>query len=199
MPTAEKNVFVKNVNRLLSKNMADLQKFYQEEVVVKLQKELGYKNKLALPRLLKIIVNMGLNDAVVNRGIIEKAANQLSLITGQKPLVTKAKKSISAFKLRRGMPIGVKVTLRGKRMFDFFEKLVKIVLPRQRDFKGVLLSSFDGRGNLNLGFKEQTIFPDLDYDKIDKTRGVQVTIVTSATSDEEAKLLLQKLGIPFKN
>ncbi len=179
--------------------MNSLQKFYQAEIVPKLQQEFGYKNKLAVPRLLKIVVNMGLNDAVVNRGIIEKAASQLSLITGQKPLVTKAKKSISAFKVRRGMPIGIKVTLRGKRMFDFFEKLVKIVLPRQRDFKGVLASGFDGRGNLNLGFKEQTIFPDLDYDKIDKTRGVQITIVTSAENDEQAKRLLQELGVPFKN
>lgn len=169
-----------------------------KEKLKEVQQALGYTNKLSSPQLVKIIVNMGLNDAVSNKGVIEKAAEQLSTITGQKPAVMAAKKSISAFKLRRGMPVGVKVTLRGTRMLDFWEKLVKIVLPRQRDFKGTSPRGFDGQGNLNIGFREQTIFPDIEYDKVDKVRGVEITVVTSTSSDKDAHVLLEKLGMPFR-
>lgn len=168
------------------------------QVVEEVRNSLGIKNKMASPKIVKIVVNMGLNDAVENKGLIEKASEQLGIITGQKPYITKAKKSISAFKLRRGIPMGVKTTLRGSRMLDFWEKLVKIVLPRQRDFKGIADRGFDGRGNLNLGFREQTIFPDIEYDKIDKIRGVEITVVTSTSDDKHAKALLEKLGMPFK-
>jgi len=178
--------------------MTDVMKEYKEKILPVLQKEGNYTNVYAAPKLVKIIINMGLNDAVSNKGIIEKVAEQIAIITGQKALVTKAKKSISAFKIRAGMPLGLKVSLRGKRMFDFWEKLVKIVLPRQRDFRGISASGFDRQGNLNLGFKEQAMFPDLDYDRIDKVRGLEITIVTSARSDKEAQLLLEKMGMPFK-
>lgn len=178
--------------------MTDVLKEYKEKIVPVLQKEAGYKNIHEVPRLIKIVVNMGLNDAVTNKGIIEKVEQQLAIIAGQKALITKAKKSISAFKIRAGMPLGLKVTLRNKRMFDFWEKLVKIVLPRQRDFKGVSPSGFDRLGNLNLGFREQTLFPDIDYDKVDKIRGLEITVVTSAKTDLEAQKLLEKMGMPFK-
>ncbi|MCR4329902.1 MAG: 50S ribosomal protein L5 [Candidatus Roizmanbacteria bacterium] len=163
-----------------------------------LKKKFGYKNTHELPNILKIIVNMGLNDALKDKGVIDKGSEQLTIITGQKPLTTIARKSISAFKLRKGVPIGLKVTLRGKRMFDFWEKLVRIVLPRMRDFRGISAKSFDGQGNLNLGFKEQGIFPDLDYDKMDRTRGIEITIVTSAKVDSEAKAFLAEMGMPFE-
>jgi large subunit ribosomal protein L5 len=169
-----------------------------KQVVAEVAASLGVKNKMASPKLLKIVVNMGVNEAVSNKGLVDKAVEQLSIITGQKPVVTLAKKSIATFKLRRGMPIGAKVTLRGARMLDFWEKLVKIVLPRQRDFKGISANGFDGKGNLNLGFREQTIFPDIEYDKVDKVRGVEITIVTSAVNNEQAKMLLEKLGMPFR-
>ena len=177
--------------------MGNINKLYQETIKEELKKELKIKNSMRVPKLLKIVLNMGLNDAVNNKGVIEKVEKQMVIISGQKPLITRAKKSISAFKLRKGMPMGLKVTLRKERMFDFWEKLVKIVLPRQRDFKGVSLTGMDGRGNLNIGFKEQTIFPDLEYDQVDKIRGVEVTVVTSTISTEEAELLLKKLGMPF--
>lgn len=162
-----------------------------------LKKKFGYKNDHELPKILKIIVNMGLNDALKDKGVIDKGSEQLTIITGQKPLTTLARKSISAFKLRKGVPIGLKVTLRGKRMFDFWEKLVRIVLPRMRDFRGISVKSFDSQGNLNLGFKEQGIFPDLEYDKMDRTRGLEITIVTSAKVDLEAKVFLAEMGMPF--
>lgn len=162
-----------------------------------LKKKFGYKNDHELPKILKIIVNMGLNDALKDKGVIDKGSEQLTIITGQKPLTTLARKSISAFKLRKGVPIGLKVTLRGKRMFDFWEKLVRIVLPRMRDFRGISAKSFDSQGNLNLGFKEQGIFPDLEYDKMDRTRGIEITIVTSAKVDLEAKVFLAEMGMPF--
>ncbi len=178
--------------------MNNLKANYFKEMLPELSKEMKYKNSLEVPRLSKIVVNMGLNDAVGNKGVIDKVAKQLETITGQKPIITKAKKSISAFKVRKGMPIGLKVTLRGDRMFDFLEKLVKIVLPRQRDFKGISTNGLDGLGNLNLGFREQTIFPDIEYDQVDRIRGLEVTIVTTAGTDREAIELLKKVGIPFK-
>lgn len=178
--------------------MHSLQKKYQETVLPNLKKEFALQNNLEVPHLVKIVLNMGLNDAVGNRGIIDKVAKQLTLIAGQAPIITKARKAISAFKLREGMPVGLKTTLRGVRMLDFWDKLVKIVLPRQRDFKGIAEKSFDELGNLNLGFKEQTIFPDLEYDQIDKVRGLEITIVTSTTEKKRAKALLEQLGMPFK-
>jgi large subunit ribosomal protein L5 len=178
--------------------MNSLLKKYQTKIVPELKKDLKLKNVMAVPKVLKIVVNMGLNDAVGNKGIIDKARKQIETIAGQKASVTKARKSISAFKLRKGMPMGLKVTLRGIRMFDFLEKIVKIVLPRQRDFKGISEKGFDGLGNLNIGFKEQTIFPDIEYDQIDRPRGIEVTIVTSSAKNEQARVLLEKIGIPFK-
>lgn len=178
--------------------MHSLEEKYQKTVLPKLNKEFGIVNSMQTPKLMKIVLNMGLNDAVGNKGIIDKVIKQMRIIAGQEPAVTKARKAISAFKLRKGMPMGLKVTLRGKRMLDFWEKLVKIVLPRQRDFKGISDTGFDAQGNLNLGFREQTIFPDLEYDQIDKPRGLEITIVTSTDKKEQAKKLLIELGMPFK-
>ena len=178
--------------------MHKIQTQYQEEVKPKLQKEFGIKNSLSTPYLVKIVINMGLNDAINNKGVIDKVLKQMRVITGQQPAVTLSRKAISAFKLRKGMPMGLKSTLRGNRMLDFWEKIVKIVLPRQRDFKGISDKGFDSQGNLNLGFKEQTLFPDLEYDQIDKTRGLEVTVVTSTTDNKQAKFLLTELGMPFK-
>jgi len=178
--------------------MHNLEEKYQKTVLPKLNKEFGIKNTMQTPKLMKIVLNMGLNDAVGNKGIIDKVIKQMRIIAGQEPAVTKARKAISAFKLRKGMPMGLKVTLRGKRMLDFWEKLVKIVLPRQRDFKGISDRGFDAQGNLNLGFREQTIFPDLEYDQIDKPRGLEITIVTSTDKKEQAQKLLIELGMPFK-
>lgn len=178
--------------------MHPLEEQYQKVVLVKLKKEFGLTNNLQTPRLVKIVLNMGLNDAIGNKAIIDKAKKQIRIITGQEPIVTKAHRAIAAFKLRKGMPMGLKVTFRGKRMLDFWEKLVKIVLPRQRDFKGISDVSFDAQGNLNLGFKEQAIFPDLEYDQIDKPRGLEITVVTSTDNKEQAKRLLTELGMPFK-
>lgn len=178
--------------------MHSLEEKYQKNILPKLNQEFGFKNKMQTPRLVKIVLNMGLNDAVGNKGIIDKVVKQMRLIAGQEPAVTKARKAISAFKLRKGMPMGLKATLRGRRMLDFWEKLVKIVLPRQRDFKGISDKSFDKQGNLNLGFREQTIFPDLEYDQIDKPRGLEISVVTSTDKKEQAKKLLMELGMPFK-
>ena len=178
--------------------MHKIQTQYQEEVKPKLQKEFGIKNPLSTPYLVKIVINMGLNDAINNKGVIDKVVKQMRVISGQQPAVTLSRKAISAFKLRKGMPMGLKSTLRGNRMLDFWEKIVKIVLPRQRDFKGISDKGFDSQGNLNLGFKEQTLFPDLEYDQIDKTRGLEVTVVTSTTDNKQAKFLLTELGMPYK-
>ena len=178
--------------------MHKIQTQYQEEVKPKLQKEFGIKNPLSTPYLVKIVINMGLNDAINNKGVIDKVVKQMRVISGQQPAVTLSRKAISAFKLRKGMPMGLKSTLRGNRMLDFWEKIVKIVLPRQRDFKGISDKGFDSQGNLNLGFKEQTLFPDLEYDQIDKTRGLEVTVVTSTTDNKQAKFLLTELGMLFK-
>ncbi|MFY9416108.1 MAG: 50S ribosomal protein L5 [bacterium] len=158
----------------------------------------GYKNIMEVPRLEKVVVNMGVGEAIQNPKLLDAAVNDLSVITGQKPIITRAKKSIANFKLRAGMPIGCKVTLRGQRMYDFLEKLFNVALPRVRDFRGVSPRSFDGRGNYSLGVREQLIFPEIDYDQVEKIRGLDIVIVTSAKNDEEARELLRLLGIPFR-
>ena len=170
---------------------------YATEVAPRLKTVLGYDNAMRLPRLKKIVLNIGLGEATQEAKALEAAEKDLATISGQHPVTTRAKKSISAFKLRAGVPIGMMVTLRGKRMYDFFDKLVNIVLPRFRDFRGVSRDSFDGRGNYTLGMKEQIVFPEIDYDKVDKTRGMDVIIVTSAKTDEEARELLRLMGLPF--
>ncbi|MGB9812675.1 MAG: 50S ribosomal protein L5 [Thermovenabulum sp.] len=177
--------------------MPRLKEKYENEVVPALMKKFNYKSVMQVPRLEKVVINMGISDAKENPKAIESACNDIAAITGQKPVVTKAKKSIASFKIRKGMPIGAKVTLRGVRMYDFLDKLFNIALPRVRDFKGVSPDSFDGRGNYTLGIKEQLIFPEIDYDKIDKIRGMDITIVTTAKTDEEARELLKNLGMPF--
>ena len=179
--------------------MARLKDVYEEKVVPALMKKFNYKNRMEVPKLEKIVINMGLGEAIQNIKIIDSAIQELSLITGQKPVVTKAKKSIAQFKLRAGMPIGVMVTLRKERMYEFFNRLVNVALPRVRDFKGVSGKSFDGRGNYALGIREQLIFPEINYDKIDKVKGMNIVIVTTAKTDEEGKELLRLLGMPFRN
>lgn len=175
----------------------NLKKKYQEKIAPKLAKELGLANVLAAPRMEKIIINVGLSEAMEDKKVLEAASNNLAVITGQKPKVTKARQSIAGFKLRAGQPIGLMVTLRSQRMYDFFEKLVTIVLPRLRDFQGVSLKSFDGQGNYTLGISEQIVFPEIDYAKVDKVRGLEITIVTNARTDEKSKRLLELLGMPF--
>ncbi|MGQ9508604.1 MAG: 50S ribosomal protein L5 [Thermodesulfobacteriota bacterium] len=179
--------------------MAKLKEIYQEKVVPALMKRFNYKNKMEVPKLEKIVINMGLGEAIQNIKILDSAVQELSLITGQKPVITKAKKSIAQFKLRAGMPIGVMVTLRKDRMYEFFNRLVNVALPRVRDFKGVSGKSFDGRGNYALGLREQLIFPEIHYDKIDKVKGMNIVIVTTGKTDEEGKELLRLLGMPFRN
>lgn len=171
---------------------------YIKEVQAKLQEELGWKNKLAVPALKKVVVSMGLGEAKDNAGVIEKARVYLTALAGQKPVVTVAKKSIASFKLSQGQPIGMMVTLRGMRMYAFLDKLINIVLPKVRDFRGVSSKSFDSHGNLNIGLKEQTIFPEVDYKTIDKTRGLAITITTSAKDKQQGKKLLEYLGMPFR-
>jgi large subunit ribosomal protein L5 len=173
--------------------------YYEKEVRPLLMKKFRYKNVMEVPKLEKIVVNMGLGEAIQNIKALDYATNDLMLITGQKPIITKAKRSIAAFKLRAGMPIGCMVTLRRERMYEFFHKLVMIVLPKVRDFKGVSPKSFDGRGNYTLGLREQIIFPEVDYDKTDKIRGMNITINTTAKTDEEAYELLKLLGMPFRS
>lgn len=179
--------------------MAKLKEVYQEKVVPALMKRFNYKNRMEVPRLEKIVINMGLGEAIQNIKILDSAALELSQITGQKPVITKAKKSIAQFKLRTGMPIGCMVTLRKGRMYEFFNRLVNVALPRVRDFKGLSGKSFDGRGNYALGIREQLIFPEIHYDKIDKIKGMNIVIVTTAKTDEEGKELLKLLGMPFRN
>ena len=174
-----------------------LQEKYLSEVVKGLMDKFKYKNVMEIPKVEKIIINMGVGEAVTNSKAIESAVADLTTISGQKPIVTKAKKSIAAFKLRAGMPIGAKVTLRGERMYFFLDKLMNLALPRVRDFRGVSTASFDGRGNYALGLKEQLIFPEIEYDKVDKARGMDIIIVTTAKTDEEARELLRLLGMPF--
>lgn len=175
-----------------------LREFHEKEVVPRMMKEFKYSNKMQVPRLTKIVVNMGLGEAVKDIKVIDAAARDLAAITGQKTVVTKAKKSIATFKLRSGMPIGCMVTLRGSKMFEFLDRLVNFSMPRIRDFRGTSDKSFDGRGNYTIGIREQIIFPEIDYDKIDKIRGMNITICTDAKTDEEAKALLKHLGMPFR-
>ena len=178
--------------------MARLHDQYKAEIVPKLKEKFGYKNVMQVPKLSKVVVNMGLGDAIENVKVIETAAAEISTITGQKTVVTKARKSIANFKLREGVPIGVMVTLRRDRMYHFLDKLISIALPRVRDFKGVSPRGFDGRGNYTLGIKEQIMFPEVNYDKIDKIRGMNITIVTTARTDEEGLELLRLMGMPFR-
>ncbi|MFW2364810.1 MAG: 50S ribosomal protein L5 [Desulforhopalus sp.] len=178
--------------------MGALKDLYMNECVPALKEEFGYKNAMQIPQIKKIVLNMGLGEAVQNPKVVEGAAEELTLIAGQKAVITKAKKSIATFKLREGMPIGCRVTLRGDMMYNFFSKLVNIALPRVRDFRGLSPKAFDGRGNYSLGITEQIIFPEIDYDKIDKIKGLNITIVTSAESDQEGRSLLRGLGMPFK-
>ncbi len=172
--------------------------FYENEVRPALVRKFKYKNVMQVPKLEKIVINMGLGEAIQNIKVLDTAAGDIMLISGQKPVITKAKKSIASFKLRSGMPIGCMVTLRRERMYEFFQKLVTIVLPRVRDFKGISSKSFDGRGNYTIGLREQIIFPEIEYDKVDKVRGMNITIGTSAKSDEEAYELLKLMGMPFR-
>jgi large subunit ribosomal protein L5 len=177
--------------------MARLRERYREDIVPALQRELGYANIYQVPKLEKIVVNVGLGEAIANGRALEAATNDLATITGQQPVVTRAKKSIAAFKLRAGMPIGAMVTLRGERMYEFLDRLVSVALPRIRDFRGVSPNSFDGRGNYTLGLREQLMFPEIDYDRIDKIRGLEISIVTTAKTDDEGRRLLAMLGMPF--
>ena len=179
--------------------MARLKEYYKKEVIPVLIKECEYENRMEVPKLEKIIVNIGLGEAIQNIKIIDNAVQELSVIVGQKPVVTKARKSIATFKLRKGMSIGCMVTLRGDRMYEFFDRLVNVALPRVRDFRGISPKSFDGRGNFSMGIQEQFIFPEVEYDKIDKVRGMNIAIVTSAKTDDEGRQLLKLMGMPFKN
>jgi len=171
---------------------------YKNEVITALSKKFGYTSVMQVPKIDKIVINMGVGDAITNSKVLDDAVNELTLITGQKPVITKAKKSIATFKLREGMSIGCKVTLRGVRMYDFLDKLISISLPRVRDFNGVSKSAFDGRGNYTLGVKEQLVFPEIEYDRVNKVRGMDIVIVTTANTDEECRALLAQLGMPFK-
>jgi large subunit ribosomal protein L5 len=178
--------------------MARLREKYKNEIAPALAKEFDIKNPMAIPKIEKIIVNMGLGEASTNAKILDVAADELKAITGQKPVITKAKKSIAAFKLRQGMSIGTMVTLRGSRMYEFLDRLISIALPRVRDFRGISAKAFDGRGNYTLGIREQLIFPEIDFNKVDKTRGMNISIVTTATNDEQARSLLKSMGMPFR-
>lgn len=178
--------------------MPRLKDKYRDEVVKAMMEKFGYKNPMQVPRLEKVVINMGVGEAIQNSKVIDAAVNDLMTISGQRPVVTKAKKSIAAFKLRAGMNVGCKVTLRGDRMYEFVDRLFNIALPRVRDFRGISPKSFDGRGNYSMGVREQLIFPEIDYDKIDKVRGMDIIFVTTARTDEEARELLRLLGAPFK-
>lgn len=178
--------------------MNELKKKYQEEVVPSLIEKFNYDSIMQTPKVEKIVVNMGVGDAVQNAKALDTAVEELSLITGQKPMVTRAKKSIAGFRLREGMPIGAKVTLRGERMYEFLQKLIAVSLPRVRDFRGISKKAFDGRGNYTLGVKEQLIFPEINYDKVNKVRGMDIVVVTTANTDEEARELLAQFGMPFQ-
>ncbi len=179
--------------------MARLKKYYKEEVTPALIKELGYKNSMQVPRLEKIVVNMGLGEAIQNVKILDSAVSELAMIVGQQPVVTKARKSIATFKLRQGMSIGCMVTLRQEKMYEFLDRLVNVAIPRIRDFRGISPKSFDGRGNFSMGINEHYIFTEIDYDKIEKVKGLNITIVTTAKTDDEARQLLKLMGVPFRN
>jgi large subunit ribosomal protein L5 len=176
-----------------------MRQYYKGEVVPTLRRQFNYRNVMQVPRMGKVVLNMGLGEAIQNSKMLDAGVEQLAIISGQKPVVTKAHKSIAAFKLREGMSIGVKVTLRGERMYDFFDRLVNVALPRVRDFRGVTDNAFDGRGNYTLGVEEQIIFPEIDYDKVEKIKGLSITIVTTAQTDAEGKELLRLLGMPFRS
>jgi large subunit ribosomal protein L5 len=178
--------------------MARLKDYYLKNVVSALVKEFNYKNPMQVPKLEKIVINMGLGEAIQNVKIIDSAVQELAAITGQKPIVNKAKKSIATFKLRQGMPVGCSVTLRKKIMYEFFDRLVNAALPKVRDFRGISPNAFDGRGNFSIGLQEQIIFPEVDYDKVEKIKGMNITIVTTAKTDAEARFLLKMMGVPFK-
>jgi len=179
--------------------MARLKEYYTKEVVPALTREFGYKNPMEVPKMVKIVINMGLGDAIQNIKVLDNAVEELTRIAGQKPIVTKARKSIATFKLRQGMSIGCCVTLRRERMYEFFDRLIGAAIPRIRDFRGISAKSFDGRGNFSLGLKEQIIFPEIEYDKVDKIRGMNIAIVTTAKTDDEARQLLKLMGMPFRN
>jgi large subunit ribosomal protein L5 len=178
--------------------MARLKERYQKEVAPAIAREFGIENPMAVPRLDKIVLNMGMGEAIANAKVLDTAAEELKAIAGQKPVITRAKKSIASFKLRQGMPIGVMVTLRGEQMYEFFDRLVSIALPRVRDFRGVSPKAFDGRGNYTIGIREQLIFPEIDFNKVDKLRGMNISIVTTARDDDQARSLLKALGMPFR-
>ena len=178
--------------------MSRMRDRYSKEVAPALQKEFGYKNVMAIPKIEKVVVNMGLGEATSNAKIVDTGADEVTRITGQKPVVTRAKKSIAQFKVRKGMPIGTMVTLRGERMWEFLDRLISVALPRVRDFRGVSPRGFDGRGNYTLGLKDQLLFPEIDYMKVDKARGMNISVVTTAKTDEESRKLLQLLGMPFR-
>jgi large subunit ribosomal protein L5 len=178
--------------------MSRLRERYEKEAVPGLRKEFGYDNVMAIPKITKIVVNMGLGEATQNAKIVDTGADELGRITGQKPVITRAKKSIAQFKVRKGMPIGTMVTLRGERMWEFLDRLIAVALPRVRDFRGVSPKGFDGRGNYTLGLKDQLLFPEIDYMKVDKARGMNISVVTTAKTDEESRKLLQLLGVPFR-
>ncbi len=178
--------------------VARLKERYTKEIAPAIAKEFGITNPMAVPRLEKIVINMGMGEAIANAKIIDTAADELRAVTGQKPVTTRAKKSIAAFKLRQGMPIGTMVTLRGERMYEFLDRLVSVALPRVRDFRGVSPKAFDGRGNYTLGIRDQLIFPEIDFNRVDKTRGMNISIVTTARDDEQARALLKALGMPFR-
>jgi large subunit ribosomal protein L5 len=177
---------------------ARLRERYQKEVAPQIAKEFGIRNPIAIPRIEKVVVNMGMGEAIANSKILDTATDELRSITGQKPVITKAKKSIASFKLRQGMPIGVVVTLRGDRMYEFLDRLMSVALPRVRDFRGVSPKAFDGRGNYTIGIREQLIFPEIDFNKVDKLRGMNISIVTTARNDEQARALLKSMGMPFR-
>lgn len=177
---------------------ARLKSRYQKEVAPQIAKDFGIRNPMAVPRVEKIVLNMGMGEAIANSKILDTAVDELRAITGQKPVITKAKKSIASFKLRQGMPIGAMVTLRGDRMYEFLDRLVSVALPRVRDFRGVSPKAFDGRGNYTIGIREQLIFPEIDFNKVDKLRGMNISIVTTAKNDEQARALLKALGMPFR-
>ena len=179
--------------------MARLKDYYSKTVVPALVKEFNYKNPMQVPKMEKIVINMGLGEAISNVKIIDGAVQELAAITGQKPIINKAKKSIATFKLRQGMPIGCSVTLRKDTMYEFFDRLVNAALPKVRDFRGISPNAFDGRGNFSIGLQEQTIFPEIEYDKVEKVKGMNITIVTTAKTDNEARLLLKLMGVPFKH
>ncbi|MBO1005193.1 50S ribosomal protein L5 [Pseudogracilibacillus auburnensis] len=178
--------------------MNELKQIYQEKVVPSMMDKFEYKSVMEVPKVEKVIINMGVGDAVQNSKLLDNAIEELTLIAGQKPVVTRAKKSIAGFRLREGMPIGTKVTLRGERMYEFLQKLIRVALPRVRDFRGISNKAFDGRGNYTLGVKEQLIFPEINYDKVNKVRGMDIAIVTTSNTDEEARELLTQLGMPFQ-